>query len=248
MKQEADVLTRLRVMILQGRLAPGERITEAQVADMLGLSRTPVRQALPVLAEEGLLVASGARGFAVRVFTIGEIAEGVTVRAALEGLAARTLADRGLAEETRAQLDAILADGDAIFAKRHLVEVDEQLYGAMNAAFHAAIVEAAGVSIVRELLARVNRIPFASPATIAFDRADLGQMYDQLWYAHRQHHDVVDALVRGEGARAEALLREHAHTQMRSMNLRRDEPTLDVEAEPSRRSARSRMRASGNLR
>ena len=241
MKQEPDVLVRLREMILQRRLAPGERITEAQVADLLGISRTPVRQALPVLAEEGLLVPHGARGFAVRAFGIAEIAEAVIVRGTLEGLAARTLAERGLDSDTRSRLDALLAEGDAIFAKRHLVEADEQAYGAMNAAFHAVIVEAANVSVVRELLARVNRVPFASPATIAFDRADLDQMYDQLWYAHRQHHDMVDALARGDAARAEALLREHVNTQIRSMNLRRQETddAASHAAAPRRRSRRS---------
>ncbi len=95
MKLNSEVLARIRQMILQGSFAPGQRIPEAQVAERLGVSRTPVRQALPVLAREGLLVASGARGFAVRAFTIAEIAEGVDVRGALEGFAARQLAERG---------------------------------------------------------------------------------------------------------------------------------------------------------
>lgn len=224
MKLDSEVLVRIRRLILQGAFSPGQRIPEAQVAELLGVSRTPVRQALPVLAKEGLLVASGARGFAVRAFTISEIAEGVDLRGALEGFAARVLAERGADAQALAHLRAILEEGDAIFTRGHLVEDDEQRYAQMNGRFHAAIVAAAGVSIVAELLERVNRIPFTAPSTIAFDRLNLKQMFDDLWYAQRQHHEIVNAIAFGEGARVEALLREHVNTQKHSMNLRRSVP------------------------
>jgi GntR family transcriptional regulator, vanillate catabolism transcriptional regulator len=223
MKQDPEALVRLRQMILDGSLAPGRRIPEAQVAEMLGLSRTPVRQALPVLEKEGLLVRSGARGYAVRSFSINDIAQGVELRGALEGFAARVLAERGAPAAIIAHLDGLLAEGDEIFAKRHLVEADEERYGEMNERFHAAIVRAANVPLVDELLERVNRVPFTSPRTIAFDKLNLMQMYDDLWYGHRQHHGIVTALRYGEGARAEALFREHVNTQKHSMNLRREQ-------------------------
>ena len=243
MKLDSEVLARIRQMILQGSFAPGQRIPEAQVAERLGVSRTPVRQALPVLAREGLLVASGARGFAVRAFTIAEIAEGVDVRGALEGFAARQLAERGACAQILAHLRDILAEGDAIFAKGHIVEADEQRYGEMNGRFHAGLVEAANVSIVSELLERVNRIPFTSPATIAFDRLNLKQMYDDLWYAQRQHHEIVNAIEFREGARAEALLREHVNTQKHSMNLRRPQPESAPPEAPVRSRRKSAARA-----
>jgi GntR family transcriptional regulator of vanillate catabolism len=56
-------------MVLNGKLAPGQRVAEAPLADLLGVSRTPVRQALPVLALEGLLVENETRGYLVRAFT-----------------------------------------------------------------------------------------------------------------------------------------------------------------------------------
>ncbi|HEY8611997.1 MAG TPA: GntR family transcriptional regulator [Roseomonas sp.] len=223
-QQEPEVLVRLREMILQGKLPPGRRIPEAEIAEMLGISRTPVRQALPVLAKEGLLTPAGARGFAVRAFTVAEIEEGVDLRGTLEGFAARKLAERGASAAVLAELRAILAEGDAIFAKGALVEADEEAYGAMNGRFHAAVVEASGVTVVRDLLQTVNRIPFTAPATIAFDRLDLGQMFEVLRYAHQQHHAIVEAVVYREGARAEALFREHVNAQKRSMNLRPPPP------------------------
>jgi GntR family transcriptional regulator of vanillate catabolism len=116
-------------------------------------------------------------------------------------------------------LRACLAEGDAIFAKRHLVTADEGGYSHVNGRLHELVVQAAGQPLLTDMLDRANRIPFAAPAAIAFDRFNLEQMYDALWYAHRQHHAIVQAIEAGEGARAEALFREHVQIQKHSMNL-----------------------------
>src|SRR5438552_2680176 len=63
--QQARALVRIREMILQGKLCAGQRVAEAPLAERLGMSRTPVRQALPVLAQEGLLVEHETRGYVV---------------------------------------------------------------------------------------------------------------------------------------------------------------------------------------
>lgn len=223
MKQQSLVLTRIRDMILQGRLAPGQKVSEAFLADQLGLSRTPVRQALPVLANEGLLVEQGARGYAVRAFTFREVMEAVELRGVLEGLAARKVAERGTPRGLVRDLRDCLLEGDAIFAGRHLVEDDASAYGAMNGRLHRLIVEAADSTFIADALARINAVPFADPSVIAFDRLSLQEMYDDLFYAHRQHHEIVNALEQDEGARAEALLREHVHAQKHSMNLTRED-------------------------
>lgn len=107
-------------MILQGELAPGQRVPEATIAQQLGISRTPVRQALPALAEEGLLVSAGRRGYAVRVFTINEIVTALDIRAALEGMAARLLTERGVSHVLIRSLKSCLNEGDALFAKRRI--------------------------------------------------------------------------------------------------------------------------------
>ncbi len=67
--QLARALIGIRQMILRGRLKPGQRVAEASLGEMLRMSRTPIRQALPVLAREGLLVESETRGYVVRSFT-----------------------------------------------------------------------------------------------------------------------------------------------------------------------------------
>ena len=226
MKQQSAVLAQIREMILQGRLAPGERLSEASVADMLGLSRTPVRQALPVLAHEGLLVESGARGYEVRGFTFREVLEAVELRGILEGHAARKLAEAGTPRSLIRTLRDCLADGDAILSTGKLTEDAARAYGVMNGRFHSLVVEASGQSLLADTLTRIHGIPFADPSVIAFDRRDAGQMFGDLAYAHRQHHEITHALDAGEGARVEALLREHVQAQKRSMNLDRGDAPL----------------------
>src|SRR5471032_414792 len=91
--QQAIVQT-LREKILAGELSPGQRLVEAQLAQWLGVSRTPLRYALSVLSSEGLLESSGARGYVVRRFSVRDILNAIDVRGVLEGLAARTVAER----------------------------------------------------------------------------------------------------------------------------------------------------------
>jgi GntR family transcriptional regulator of vanillate catabolism len=89
----------------------------------------------------------------------------------------------------------------------------------MNQRFHSLILAEAGSPILGEAIERNNRIPFAGPQALAFDRGNLDRMYDQLRYAHRQHYGLVEAFERGQGARAEGLMREHAHVVEESINL-----------------------------
>src|SRR5512139_3856426 len=93
--QLTETVVRIREMILRGKLAPGQRVAEAPLAEMLGMSRTPVRQALPLLAQEGLLMEHETRGYVVRAFTAADIIDAIDVRAALEGMAARRVAEKG---------------------------------------------------------------------------------------------------------------------------------------------------------
>ena len=93
--QLTETLVRIREMILRGALARGQRVAEAPLAEMLGMSRTPVRQALPLLAQEGLLMEHETRGYVVRAFTAADIVDAIEVRASLEGMMARRVAEKG---------------------------------------------------------------------------------------------------------------------------------------------------------
>jgi GntR family transcriptional regulator of vanillate catabolism len=210
---------RIREMILRGRLRPGQRVAEATLAELLRMSRTPIRQALPVLAREGLLVESETRGYVVRTFTQAEILDAIDLRGVIEGLAARRIAERGASRELVRELRSCLEAGDRIFTKRRLVDSDEAAYAEMNGRFHALIVAEAGSTIFSQAAARNGGVPFASPEAIAFDATDLVKMYDALYFAHRQHHAIVDAIESNQGARVEALMREHVNTVKQSINM-----------------------------
>jgi GntR family transcriptional regulator, vanillate catabolism transcriptional regulator len=222
--RESRIVVELREMILRGDLAPGERLGEVALAERLGVSRTPIRHALPALAREGLLAPAGARGYVVRAFSARDVLEALDVRGVLEGLAARMVAERGASSELLRELRRCLADGDEIFARGHLLETDESRYSELNGRFHALIVEAAGSRAIGDALARNDHVPFAAARAVAFDRLDKDSMFDILRYAHRQHHAIARALEAGEGARAEALMREHTAPVKESLNLARELP------------------------
>lgn len=214
-------------MILSGDLLPGERITEAGLAERLGVSRTPIRNALPALDAEGLLEPVGKRGYVVREFSREELLDALDLRATLEGLAAKKLAQKGASPEVLAELEECLEEGDRIFAdRRRLNNGDELHYGEMNARFHRIVVENAGSSILQTFIDRLNVLPFVTPGVIAFDYVTPSQAFDLLFRAHGQHHAIVQAIRHRDGARAESVFREHANQQRQSMFERpRTEPT-----------------------
>jgi len=206
-------------MILRGELQPGQRLAELGLAERLGVSRTPIRQALPALAREGLLAAAGRRGYVVRSFSPEDVADAIETRGLLEGLAARRIAERGASAELLQRLKECLAEGDAIVARKRFEALDEQRYSEMNGRFHALIVEGSGSRILADSLAHNDHVPFASAKAVAFSK-DLAVLLPVLSYAHRQHHAIVQALEKGEGARVEALMREHATPVKEVLNLK----------------------------
>lgn len=94
-----QAIKQLRELILCGTLAPGQRVTEGPWPSAWAFRAPRIRQALPALCQEGLLVQAGNRGYAVRRFSQRESLDALTVRALMEGRAARTVAEEGASEE-----------------------------------------------------------------------------------------------------------------------------------------------------
>lgn len=212
---DKSVVSRLRKLIGEGFYQPGERIGEVAVAEQLGVSRTPVRLAFRTLEQEGLLQRAGKRGFMVREFTEADVHCAVEVRGVLEGLAARRLAERGLPAELDETLESWIQAGRRLLAKGHLVESDIGEWSELNRHFHEAIVGSAGSSVIGDAIARNNHLPFAAADSIIIDSEALDREFHKLKMAQMQHELVVQALRRGEGARAEMLMREHALVGLR---------------------------------
>lgn len=218
---DTPVAQRIRELIVDGTLQPGMRVAEATIAERLGVSRTPVRNALPALATEGLLEPAGRRGYAVRGFTVEDSFRGTEMRCLLEGYAAREIAARGADPELIRELRDCLAEGDAIFAKGFVVKEDETAYARMNRRFHDAIVGGAKDSLLAELIHRVYSVPFVAPGVVAFNRIEWDRIYPILVSGHHQHHAIVDAIEDGQADVAEMLMRGHSSPARRSLGLDR---------------------------
>ena len=220
------VLAALRELIVKGELAPGQRVAEIPLAGRLGVSRTPVREAFKALEQEGLLSRAGGRGYLVREIDATAVADAIEVRAVLEGLAARLCAERRLARGDRDTLLECLALGDRLFAAGYAREADLEAYHGMNLRFHQTLVRACGNAAVAEALARNNHLPLGWVGAIAFDRDALESEFDRFRFAHMQHHIVFEAVDNGQGARAEAMMREHANAALRYAAMFRQSQSL----------------------
>lgn len=205
------VTAELRRMVLSSELAPGQRVVELELASRLGVSRTPLRLAFGELAREGLFERLPTRGFRVRRVTLEEVAQAIDVRGVLEGLAARTAAESGMPEELMQVLRDCVAEGRAVLeASTRDGAPDTPRWVDMNVRFHAALVQAAANPVLAATLAQVTRTPLASPGAIALGGVRPALELAFLQRAQADHEDIVQALQAREGARAEALLREHA--------------------------------------
>jgi len=213
------VLSTLRQMIISGELAAGERVAEIPTAERLGVSRTPVRIAFRALEQEGLLSKHQRRGYRVREVTPEEVNGAIEVRGVLEGLAARQAAEQGLDERCRQGLLECLNQGDRLFDKGYVTEEDLEVYHDLNQRFHALIIEASQNPAISSALSRNEHLPFASVSSLAVDCNNLGQEFRRFNFAHMQHHAAFDAIDNGQGARAEAIMREHANATLRYAEL-----------------------------
>ncbi|MCZ0733206.1 GntR family transcriptional regulator [Phreatobacter sp. AB_2022a] len=205
------LVEQLRQALLDGQFAPGSRLNEVHLSRSLEVSRTPLRSALQMLAGEGLLHYTPNKGFTVPEQSLATIVDAYEMRALAEGLAARLAAERGLSEAQRASLDASLAAGDAALADGAEPAARRAAYAAANEIFHGTIHEAAGSSLVRDVVRLCQRVPQASAHNIvAFDLDDMRQR-------HALHHRIYDAILGREPREAEALMRQHVLSVKLSM-------------------------------
>lgn len=196
----------LRGAILAGEFAPGERMYELGLSERLGVSRTPIREALKSLAGEGLLDHIPNRGYYVREYSVDDIVQAYEIRAALEGLAARRAAQLGLAAEERAIIEKALHDGETFLKRADFSPGNRALYGEINAAFHSAIHAASQSRMLRDQLRMSQQVaPSSHRNVIAFERLDVRRRHDD-------HHRIYEAILCRDAGRAELLMRDHVES------------------------------------
>jgi DNA-binding GntR family transcriptional regulator len=194
----ADIL---RNAILDGSLKPGEPIYEKTLSEQLSMSRSPIREALITLENEGLVVGRLNKAVTVRKPSADEIKQIYTIRAALEGIAARWAAEKATVQlvadlrsnaETLNRLTIAIEDGGNLDAV------------APGIAFHMAIAEVAASDelnlVLQNLCNKIQLVMRAGLATITRRRAD---------EIHKEHLAIIDAIERRDAALAESLASAH---------------------------------------
>jgi GntR family transcriptional regulator of vanillate catabolism len=217
-KQGTKALFTLRDMIITGKLAAGARLVEAGLVERLRISRTPIRAALARLAEEGLLEKTGG-GYSVRGFTEQEVRDSIHLRGTLEGLAARTAAERDPPAAALAKARSCIAELDPILKSRTLSQADIERYIAINETFHATLVDMADSFVIRRAIEQACALPFAAPTAFFMGHRDIGDVWRMVFISQEHHRAMLDAIEKSEGARAEAIAREHAELALDAMRL-----------------------------
>lgn len=192
----------LREAILSGALLPGERLHQDRLAEMLGISRTPLRAALTTLSQSGLVSYKSNRGFAVREFSYEEVAGAFEVRAELEAMACR-LAAKNMTAEASARLADLVAEGDALLETGALLPENLGQYRRMNVDFHRTILVLSDNSWISTFMQSLHNVPAAS------DRVIIWRDFQVIQRSHDDHRRIAKALGQGQGDRAAALMREH---------------------------------------
>ena len=191
-----EVTTRVRDMIIEGQLAPGQRVNEVALGAMLGVSRTPLREAIKTLASEGLVEMVPARGAVVRTLTPKDLADSLGVLKALEQLAGRTICAEG-ADTAFAELASV----HAAMMDRYRAR-DRLAYFKLNQEFHSALARLSGNAVLAtlhtQLQSRMRRIRF------------IGHEGPDKWAAAvAEHEAMAAALARRDGEALAGVIGRH---------------------------------------
>jgi DNA-binding GntR family transcriptional regulator len=190
------IVSRVRDMIVEGTLASGSRVHEGNLGRELGVSRTPLREALKFLASEGLIELAPGRGAVVREFSAQDIHDSLIVLAHLEALGGRLACVNG----TDAQI------GEMRDLHERMVEMyranERRAYFKLNHAIHSGILRMAGnaalIDVHGMLLPRLRRVRY------------LGHEGPENWAAAVAEHEVIiQALQRRDGATLSRAIADH---------------------------------------
>ena len=191
-----ELIDRLRTMIVEGVLTAGEKVPERALCDKLGVSRTPMREALKVLAADGLLTLEPNRGARVRAITLDDLEEVFPLMGALEALAG----ELACANITVAQMTELRKTHELMLECFHASDLSG--YFRHNQRIHEIIMQAAGnatlSSMVQSLAVRVRRARY------------LANMSSERWQqAVAEHEEIIMALDVRDSQRLGAILKRH---------------------------------------
>lgn len=200
--RSVQIYEALRAQILRGELAPGSRLITRELSTSFSVSDIPVREALWMLARDGLVEMSAYSGARVAELTRDEILEVLFVRSHLEGLATE-LAAANIDDEGLAVLDRLIVSMDDVVAAE---KPDPFEYGALNRQFHTVIFDYSGNGRLTKLI-----------HSIWEGHSNLQTVFrlypERIHRSLAEHRGIVDALRAHDGALAGRLASDHKKNQ-----------------------------------
>jgi DNA-binding GntR family transcriptional regulator len=190
-------------MIIEGEYGPDERLIEEQLAERLGVSRTPIRQALTMLEAQGLVEIAPNKGAMVCSFSVEDVRDIYDLRAVLEGHAARRAALR-VGDKELGRLSELAEEMEGLAGRFSEHEEEIRRLVVLNQEFHGTIVVASRNRRLGRLLRGTVQIPLMFKAFF--------------WYgphertiSNHYHRQILNALEAGDADRAEIVMREHVY-------------------------------------
>lgn len=199
-----ELVARLRDLIIEGELAPGARVAERNLCERFGVSRTPLREALKVLASEGLLDLLPNRGAIVAHLTPADLDEMFPVMGALEALAGELACSR-ITDEQIAEIRALHYQMVLHYTRKELPQ-----YFRLNQRIHELIMDAAGNATLTRmylgLAGRIRRARYVANMSKA--------RWDQ---AVEEHEAILLALSHRDAARLSRILKQHLQNKVETV-------------------------------
>jgi len=194
------IFQKLRLLLVEGKIAPGSKLNERELAESLNVSRTPIREAIRRLAADGLVELIANRGAIAVQLSLEDVINTFNVIADLEGfsgeLAANNISDTALSE-----LEALQYEMMASYARRDL-----STYYKLNLRIHHLINQAANNSVLAQLFSQVN----ARIEALRFRSNQDGVKWEK---AVEEHQEMLDALKARDSVRMRKIMIQHVHNK-----------------------------------
>jgi GntR family transcriptional regulator, vanillate catabolism transcriptional regulator len=215
------VADHLRTLIIDGDLAPGTQLVQADIARRLGVSRTPLREALQILERDGLLqISNGNQTVEVTTFTPAELIEILQVRMAVERLGAGLCAQRGLDTAAKTRMRSWLAEMEGSTSS-----LDMARYGRNHAEFHSQLLLLSGNSRLATLVPMVRlSCQLHTSRSLRDQGVRAGRLQALQRTANRQHRAIMRALFAQDVETVQEAVTSHLETAICNLTSAATEP------------------------
>ena len=191
---------KLRLLLVEGKIVPGSKLNERELAESLNVSRTPIREAIRRLAADGLVELIANRGAIAVQLSLEDVINTFNVIADLEGFSGE-LAAKNVSDTTLSELEALQYEMMASYARRDL-----STYYKLNLCIHHLINQAANNPVLAQLFSQVN----ARIEALRFRSNQDGVKWEK---AVEEHQEMLDALKTRDSARMRKIMIQHVHNK-----------------------------------